>query len=298
MNTLLQRRAKCMGMLPTILVCCLLVWGSVYAHAQAKIGGNPQSISSSALLELESTNRGFLPPRIALNSLTDVVTIASPSEGLLVYNNGNGLLKEKGYYYWNGFTWTSIGGFSSTSSGDMRVGETRAAVIPVDAALFPLGGLSPVFNTWMNGREANQTVQGNYIMYSAIANINDYIVFDGLRMDFASGGYGGAYRAPKLVNTTNENKLLSLTAQSTGDRQVNLGYMVIAPGAVCWYLDGNDGFAVSENDFIDYIDAVIYVHDTATGAVRMYRASWSMSHVNDGNGRNRIIAGFTVTRHS
>jgi hypothetical protein len=289
--------------LPNMLAVAvaILLFGHNILHAQAKVGGNPQSMHPSAALEVESANRGFLPPRVALTSITDAATIPAPAEGLLVYNNGSGALKEKGYYYWNGTQWTAIGGFSSTSDGAMRIGETRAAVIPVNINLFPAGALGPVFRTWMNGRFANNTVLGNYLLYSDVADINQFIVFEGLRMDFSSGGYGGAeYRAPKLVNTTNANILVSLTAQSTGlgDRQVNMGYMMLAPNAVCWEVDGNDGFAVSENDFIEYIDAVIYVHNQQTGAVRMYRASWSMAHVNEGNGRNRLIAGFSVTRHS
>jgi len=59
--------------------------------AQVKIGDNPATIDPSAVLDLESTNKGLLPPRLALQSLQDATTIPTPATGLLVYNTNAGL---------------------------------------------------------------------------------------------------------------------------------------------------------------------------------------------------------------
>ena len=77
---------------------------TLYAQAQVKIGDNPASINDNSLLELESTNKGFLPPRVALNdaSLVAPLTGTVPA-GMLVYSAG-GVLAD-GYYYWNGTAW-------------------------------------------------------------------------------------------------------------------------------------------------------------------------------------------------
>ena len=40
----------------------------------------------SAKLDVSATNKGFLPPRIALLSINDVATIASPATGLVIFN--------------------------------------------------------------------------------------------------------------------------------------------------------------------------------------------------------------------
>ncbi len=56
------------------------------AQAQVKVGNNPTIISPSAALEVESTNKGFLPPRVALTGINDATTIPSPATGLTVYN--------------------------------------------------------------------------------------------------------------------------------------------------------------------------------------------------------------------
>lgn len=62
---------------------------------------------ASAKLDVSATNKGFLPPRVTLSSNTDVATIPSPAEGLLVYNLGSVGL-QAGYYYWNGANWATI----------------------------------------------------------------------------------------------------------------------------------------------------------------------------------------------
>ncbi len=75
--------------------------------AQVKIGDNPNTINANSLLELESTNKGFLPPRVVLNSLTSVAPlIGTVPAGMLVYSAG-GILSD-GYYYWSGADWKAL----------------------------------------------------------------------------------------------------------------------------------------------------------------------------------------------
>jgi hypothetical protein len=72
--------------------------------------------NASAKLDVYSTNKGFLPPRVTLTSATDATTIASPAEGLLVYNLGSSGL-QSGYYFWNGANWATIATASSAGNG-------------------------------------------------------------------------------------------------------------------------------------------------------------------------------------
>lgn len=71
---------------------------------------------ASAKLDVTSTNKGFLPPRVTLTSVTDATTIPSPAEGLLVYNLGSSGL-QAGYYYWNGSNWATIATATSAGNG-------------------------------------------------------------------------------------------------------------------------------------------------------------------------------------
>jgi len=53
----------------------------------------------SAGLDVSFSNKGLLIPRVALTSASDGITIPSPANSLLVYNNGTGGLTPAGYYY-------------------------------------------------------------------------------------------------------------------------------------------------------------------------------------------------------
>jgi hypothetical protein len=80
---------------------------TIYASAQVKIGDNPNTINANSLLELESTNKGFLPPRVALNSTASVAPLTGAvTAGMLVYSSGGTLAD--GYYYWNGTAWRLV----------------------------------------------------------------------------------------------------------------------------------------------------------------------------------------------
>lgn len=80
---------------------------TIYASAQVKIGDNPNTINANSLLELESTNKGFLPPRVALNSTASVAPLTGTvTAGMLVYSSSGALAD--GYYYWNGTAWRLV----------------------------------------------------------------------------------------------------------------------------------------------------------------------------------------------
>src|SRR4026207_1125123 len=80
---------------------------AVFAKGQVKIGNNPGTIDANSLLELESTNKGFLPPRMALNSASSVSPLTGTvPAGMLVFSTGGTLAD--GYYYWNGSAWLML----------------------------------------------------------------------------------------------------------------------------------------------------------------------------------------------
>jgi uncharacterized protein (TIGR02145 family) len=80
----------------TLKMFCLL--GLTTTNAQVGIGTNTPS--TSAVLELQSTDKGFLPPRMttAQRSL-----IATPVEGLIIYNSSNNCLE-----FFDGTNWISF----------------------------------------------------------------------------------------------------------------------------------------------------------------------------------------------
>jgi hypothetical protein len=118
----------------TLVLSLICLFGLVTYQtvtAQVKIGNNPNTINSNSLLELESTNKGFLPPRIALNDLNSVAPLTGtvPS-GMLVYSSGGALVD--GFYYWNGSSWRQIGTTTSdliTKTADCSLNKTEKFVL-------------------------------------------------------------------------------------------------------------------------------------------------------------------------
>mgnify|MGYP001157193771 FL=1 len=74
----------------------------------AQIGIGTADPDSSSLLELQSNNRGFLLPRVALTDVTDTSTIPSPADGLMVYNLSSNCSLAPGLYLFDGSSWRKI----------------------------------------------------------------------------------------------------------------------------------------------------------------------------------------------
>ena len=77
-----------------------------------KIGTDPTNIAPSAVLDIESTNKGVLFPRVALTAANLAGPIVSPATGLTVFNTAtDGTAPNTvtpGYYYWNGSRWVKL----------------------------------------------------------------------------------------------------------------------------------------------------------------------------------------------
>jgi hypothetical protein len=75
----------------------LLVLQVFDAHAQVKVGENPETIHTSAVLEIESENKGFLPPRL---TTAERDAISTPAVGLSIFNTTTMCLQ-----WYNGTGW-------------------------------------------------------------------------------------------------------------------------------------------------------------------------------------------------
>jgi hypothetical protein len=75
-------------------------------------GGSPHA---SSILDVNSSDKGLLIPRVALVSPTN--PIASPATSLLVYNTStSGAYPIPGFYYFNGTDWVPLGGNTTINS--------------------------------------------------------------------------------------------------------------------------------------------------------------------------------------
>jgi hypothetical protein len=105
----------------------LLIIGFLFSiQVMSQTGIGTTTPNASAKLDVFSDNKGFLPPRVSLSSVTDQSTIPSPAVGLLVYCKGDAGLSAS-YYYWNGNAWATIataGGSGSFAASFLRGSRT------------------------------------------------------------------------------------------------------------------------------------------------------------------------------
>ena len=106
----------------------------------AQVGISSTSITphSSSILELRSTTLGFLPPRM---TTTERDAIASPANGLVIYNTTTNLLN-----FYNGSSWQITGGgnvssVSVTTANGISGTVTNASTTP--AISLTLGAITP-----------------------------------------------------------------------------------------------------------------------------------------------------------
>jgi len=66
---------------------------------------NPTA-DGSAVLELQSTDMGFLVPKVTLSALNDASPVTAPATGLLVYNTGGAVIE--GFYFWANGLWNEV----------------------------------------------------------------------------------------------------------------------------------------------------------------------------------------------
>lgn len=77
---------------------------STVANGQVGISTDGSNPHPSAMLEVKSTSKGILPPRL---TTTERNAIAEPAEGLLIFNSTTGCID-----YYLGGSWKSLGGVS------------------------------------------------------------------------------------------------------------------------------------------------------------------------------------------
>jgi hypothetical protein len=99
----------------SLLVTCIisiLLSGAFNLSAQVSISNDNSAADNSAMLDIKSTNKGVLIPRM---TIAQRIAIINPSNGLMVYQTDNVI----GFYYYNGTIWQRI----SESTTSHYVGE-------------------------------------------------------------------------------------------------------------------------------------------------------------------------------
>jgi len=166
------------------LLLCLITYS-----VQGQVGIGTDTPNTSAKLDVYATNKGFLPPRVALtatNVFEPVIGLSGPTElataaGLLVYNtNSNGTITP-GYYFWSGTAWVrltvptdnanNVSGIVAVANGG--TGTTTGSITGSGALTFSAGGTNQNINLSPSGTGnvgiANPTPTDKLVVGSSIA---------------------------------------------------------------------------------------------------------------------------------
>ncbi len=187
------------------LLVLLLFGASSYGQ---NVGIGTATPNASAILELSSTNRGFLMTRVSLAGTNDATTIPTPATGLLVYNTNTSApgatAVTPGFYYWDGTQWVRLLNTQSddwtifgnagtnpttnfigtTDAQDLAVRTNNAEVMRVMAAgNVGIGTTAPITNVRLQ-------VSGNATYSTGVLGLADTIGVLGVAVTEGASVYG------------------------------------------------------------------------------------------------------------
>jgi hypothetical protein len=216
----------------------ILLLTACITQAQVAINTTGANADNSAMLDVTSTTKGMLIPRMTSGQRSSIV---SPAAGLLVYDNTLSL-----FYYYTGSAWAPIAtsvwntsGNSGTLSGTHFIGTTNSQSFDIRTnnivhTRIRTNGQIEVLNTGSSvylGENAglNDDLSGRRnlgIGYSALASI-------------VSGASNTAVGYQALMNTTGSNNTgigyQALMANTTGTRNTALGQHALLNGTTGSY---------------------------------------------------------------
>ncbi|GAB3741199.1 hypothetical protein [Spirosoma lituiforme] len=154
------------------------------AQAQVKVGDNPGTINGGSALEIESTNKGLLMPRVALTTTTTWGLSGTAVAGMSVYNTSAGLTSSNttypaggvGEYYWDGTGWVSKkSGAQSGADNGLTVGYNSAGNVGLGGTLsknttVAQGANTLAFTSTATSGTSHFTVDGSTFNVNAVNN--------------------------------------------------------------------------------------------------------------------------------
>ncbi|MCX6306700.1 MAG: hypothetical protein NT040_17170 [Bacteroidetes bacterium] len=161
------------------LLAAILILTVARTTAQVGINADNSAPDNSAILDVKSTSKGFLPPRVALTAANVASPVTAPATGLFVYNTSisgtapNNVIP--GYYYWNGTRWMAALVPQGTTAGDMLFWNgTQWAKLPIglEGEVLTLSNGIPswggkrlpiVSTTQISGVSSISAISGGYI---------------------------------------------------------------------------------------------------------------------------------------
>lgn len=195
---------------------------SFTSFAQVGINSDGTPPDGSAMLDVKSLVKGFLPPRVALTALNIAGPLVSPASGLFVYNTATAGTAPNnvvpGYYCWSGTRWIAVIAPLGANPGDMQYWDgTQWVRVPVGVNGQVLT-LSNGIPTWGGNQLPIVSTTALTGITSGSANSGGYVSSDGSATVTARGVCWNILPNPTTINskTINGNGAGLFTSSVTG----------------------------------------------------------------------------------
>ncbi len=145
-----------------------LIFGClIQAQNNIGINDNNSSPNASAMLDVYSTSKGMLVPRVALTGTSSASPITAPAASLLIYNTATTGDVTPGYYYWNGTSkWVRlITGADPKQSFNTVSKSASTTLLKTENMVFASGDITltlPVITSADDGLEISVKNIGTY----------------------------------------------------------------------------------------------------------------------------------------
>ncbi len=171
----------------TTLLSALLLYfafSPVYAQNGVRIATTTGVADPSAMLDVISSTKGFLVPRMNLVGplITNPLPVTAPADGLLIYNTGGLGIAAKGLYFWQASTasWQLItsgglGGGGITDYVTRWTGPSAlgTGVIRDDGTNVAIGAAPGTYKLNVQGGSLNVgTMYGSSVMYGTLGSFD------------------------------------------------------------------------------------------------------------------------------
>ena len=229
-----------------LLIIALTATAAGSVFAQIKLGDNPGNLNANALLELESSSKGLLLPRM---TTAQVATMTSPPDGMMIFNTDSTCICIRRSGFWrslcaegNGQPWSTTGNsntdpnsnFVGTKDNQSLVFRTNNAEVmrmltsgnigigtttPTNK-LHVVSGSNPLRLEGLQGginTDSVMTVNGTGVvrmMKMSDVGANAFTANNGLTKTGSLVQLGGALIAPTVITTTATNTLAIAGLQS------------------------------------------------------------------------------------
>ena len=231
--------------LKTLLFAAILFAMATVANAQSVgINSDGSSPNSSAMLDVSSTTKGLLAPRM---TATQKTAIASPATGLLVYQTDG----TAGYYYNSGTpaspVWICIGaGTIPVANGG--TGTTNGSITGTTALTFAAGGTNQNVTLTPSGT--------GYTLLNGKVNIGDNQVQpQPPPYTLSVASYNSGQFTARISNFANSTSANGLLIRAGSNSATNFGAVMIGfqniDGAEIGSISQNAAFTVSYNTSSD-----------------------------------------------